>query len=383
MARDFDVLVAGAGPAGCAAAITLARSGLHVAILDRQAFPRRKLCGGLLTWKTMRQLEHLTGCDDETLRQRGIIDHVSSDFSVLLRDKVFFRGTSDYPFHLVQRKRFDSFLLNQAKALGVAFFPETSVRACDPTTASVVTLQDLALNARWLVGADGVHSQVRRSFPQQLADKRAWLRNLADTVEIAIPRNTVSGLPDHPCIYAGYVKGGYAWVFPNETRHVIGILALQRNDQHLGKAFRDFLKDIGLPRDVWPHFAGHSLPLGNFLSRPIHGSTLLVGDAAGMVEPLLGEGVYYALATGRAAAEAIIDADKGVDELEPAYLGRLRRHILPELRGGKRFRWLFHNLDRPFTRGVSALFSRLMGRRLVEIVQGSRSWATLGKQIPY
>jgi flavin-dependent dehydrogenase len=109
-----DVLVIGAGPAGATAAFILASRGLQVALLDRTDFPRPKLCGGLMTWKTVRLLESLFIISPLDLAAKGVLRHAIREYRVSGRCRRGVRRTLDHPFHLVDREAYDHLLLQRA-----------------------------------------------------------------------------------------------------------------------------------------------------------------------------------------------------------------------------------------------------------------------------
>ncbi len=373
MIRSFDVVVAGAGPAGAAAAATLARAGLSVALLDRRNFPRPKLCGGLLTWKTCRELARTFGPGVLD----GVVDFETAGFEIRHRHRVLAAGSAPHPFRLVKRRVLDQRLLDLAREAGAAFFPALAVTGCDPAAGEVRTARGETFRGRVVIGADGAGSVLRRAlFP----DSRPWRRNLAAALEIFVPSGALPQAPDIPRLYAGCARNGYGWVFPNSDGHVVGLCGLLRADKDPAALFRKFLDFLGLPESARPALHGHPLPYGNWIARPFGGRVLLAGDAAGMVEPLLGEGIFYAAGTGRLAAQAALGEMRGGAAAGPAYAAALGRDILPEFRAADRLRWtLFGLLGWVGPLGLSGLM-RLFQNPLAQAVHGLRSYNLLGRR---
>jgi len=137
--NNFDAIVIGAGPAGSTAAYLLAKSGFHVLVLDKKEFPRSKLCGGLLTRKTVGLLEKIFQTSPDCLISNQIISHQSSRYGVNLRDKALVRGKLEYPFHFIDRQVYDSFWLNMACKAGAEFRSGDKVIALDPSKNRVIT----------------------------------------------------------------------------------------------------------------------------------------------------------------------------------------------------------------------------------------------------
>lgn len=108
---DYDVIVAGGGPAGSTAARKLTGLGYDVGVFDRETFPRHKTCGGLLTEKTIALLDRVFDYSANFLRDRNVLDYVSHGYEIHFRDTLLARGRSDLRFFFVKRKTFDEFFL--------------------------------------------------------------------------------------------------------------------------------------------------------------------------------------------------------------------------------------------------------------------------------
>ncbi len=370
----FDLVIAGAGPAGTAAAITAARAGRSVALVDRRPFPRPKLCGGLLTAKTVQALQRIFGLDPAGLTKAGVLDFSSDRYSILHGERTVAEGTAPHPFLFVKRLALDDLLLRLAVQAGVTFLPGRAVTECRPETGEVAMAGGDALQGRFVIGADGVGSVVRRSVPH---DARAWRRGLAAAIEAHLPRRALCLTVDHPMLFIGSPRAGYGWAFPNSDGVVVGVCGLMRLNADFPGLFRSFLKNLGHADPESVPLRGHPLPYGNHMERPWHQSVLLAGDAAGFVDPLFGEGIFYALLTGCHAAQAVCSAMDGGPEPGPAYGARLRSMVFPEFRAADRLRWTLFGLLGVFGPSAISAFVRTAPTRLVEAVHGLRSYSLL------
>lgn len=372
MLSHADVIIAGAGPAGSAAAHVLAAKGYSVLVVDKAAFPRPKLCGGLLTWKTVRLLERLHAIPVRTLIDTRVVDTVSDRFSLFHRERLITQGRSAYPFHLVNRTAFDTLLLDRAREAGAVVVEDCTVQQCDPDGRLWTTQGEV--RGRYVVGADGVNSTVRRSFG---LSRKKWSRNLAAAIEISVPRNISPRIAEHPELYAGIIPAGYGWVFPNTDRMILGICGLPGSSPNFRSAFKEFLHVLGESnpdRFLRAHpLRGHPLPYGNALANPVKENALLVGDAGGYADPLLGEGIFYALLTGWHAGEAVAEALRSGKHPGRAYQQRIHDVILPEMRGANRLRWFLYGLNAMSPRNMGRYF-RLRTGILGEMVHGLRSY---------
>lgn len=373
MSRSFDVVVVGGGPAGASAARVLAERGKSVVLLDRAQFPRKKLCGGLLTWKSVRTLEKVFGLDETSLQSAGLVNFQSDSYSILLRGKEISRDQGYAPFLLVDRTKFDHHLLMLAEQSGVEVIQSASATHCSPAKGLVATSDKGEFFGKFIIGADGANSKMRRALN---GNRDRWYAGLARAVEFHISRDQApENLRDlaEPQLHVGYNTAGYGWVFPNSEHLCIGMCGLPEEGGACREHFGEMLADLGIdPRAV--ELKGHPLPYGNWLDTPCKDTLLLAGDAGGFVEPLLGEGIFYALATGRYAGEAVADAIEKKTDPAISYQARLARYIIPELKGSELMRRVFlKSINivgyRPFS-----LFMRIAARPLMSMVHGHRSY---------
>jgi len=367
----FDAVVVGCGPAGSASARILAQAGAKVVMLDQHAFPRPKLCGGLITWKSIKALSRIFDEDVNSLKKKGFINNSSQKYSIYYRGNLLHTDEVSYPFHFVDRKSLDLELVRKAQAAGAVLRTGDKVVKISTAEGWVRTASGKTIQGRYIFGADGANSIIRRSMP---LDHKAWLKNLASTIEISIPAQRFPSAPDHPTLSIGYVDAGYCWVFPHAEKIIVGICGLKRSNNNFRSLFIEFLRSLGLAgwKDI--AFKGHPLPYGNFLKEPCFQKALLCGDAAGFVEPLLGEGIFYAMTTGRYAAQSVLEGGTDYKAVERFYINRLKKNIYPELVYSSRLRWLLLLNLRYFSRLSFKLFFRTHTHHLAELVHGMRSY---------
>lgn len=379
--KGFDVLVAGAGPAGSAAAMVLAGRGWRVGLVDRAAHPRPKLCGGLLTAKAMQALSRIFGLDEAGLAARGGLFHQTADYLFLHQGAELLRGRAAEPFRFIDRPVFDALLADLAVARGAELLAGREVTACDAHAGTLSFRDGGRLEARFVIGADGANSVTRRALG---VDRAAWKRNLAAAIEVELRVGGGPGqfprevrVPELHVGAPGVPGAGYGWVFPGPRGPKVGICGLRREDRNFGDIFLDYLDILGVddPESVPLH--GHPLPYGNALARPCGGRLLLAGDAGGFVEPLFGEGIFYALATGAHAATAVCRALEAGADAGREYEGLLARSVRPEILWSDRLRWvLFAALNR-FGPAPIKGFVQTAPAALAQMVHGRRSFRLL------
>lgn len=323
--RAVDVVVVGAGPAGCSAAIHLARSGVEVLMVDRALFPRDKVCGDGLAPRAVAALREL-GVEDD-LRAAGYrptYDYrVVSSWGESVRASVPGFGKGAGHAYVVPRRELDSLLVSHARAAGAEVLLGVRARAGDtePGGRPVVRLDGGAgdgvslVRARVVVAADGSRGSFsRRVIPSRhLRPAAVAIRAYMEGVEHS--EGTLSFFLDR------HLLPGYGWVFPGgadgrPANVGVGMLTepLIRRPDGLRDLFSWFLSPAS---GAWPYLRGAravsppaAFPLLLHFPRGRRraGNVLLAGDAANLIDPLSGEGIAYALESGRAAAEAVVAA---------------------------------------------------------------------------
>jgi geranylgeranyl reductase family protein len=374
VASACDVVIVGAGPAGSTAAFLLASRGLKVHLLDRRNFPRPKLCGGLLTWKTIQTLERVFQTGPRALASSGIIRSASREYMVADRCGRRICRTLAYPFHLVDRKTYDDFWLQHAISAGAEFHPASEVATVDLKQNEVATEKGARWKGRFVIGADGVNSRIRKGLVRAGKPIGPPRPGTAMALECAVPHQSGS-FPKSPAIYYGYVPWGYAWSFPYPDHQVIGIAALRRNAcRRIMSCFQDFAAGLQISDLRVLPVQGHLLPYGNYLRTPGHGNILLAGDAAYLADPFLGEGVYYAHRSAELAAAAVIASLAQPESAIDRYRESVQRIIHPELKYARAGRQLIFSLPPRLYFPVLAALLRLIPTVCEETIQGQRSF---------
>ena len=303
----WDAIVVGAGPAGSTTAYRLAAAGASVLLLDRARFPRDKPCGGGVTIRAARLLPF--GLDPVV---EDVVRRVEFRLSY---GRSFERSGKRTLALMTQRRRLDHFLAEQAAAAGAEFRDGAKVTAVEVGDAGVaVEAGGERMEGSVLVGADGVNGVVARAVG--LGGNRA--------VGVALEGNLPSGKVDaeryrgRVVLELGVVPGGYAWVFPKEDHVNFGVGGWASEGPRLRDLLRRLCDEHGARFEDLADLRGYRLPCRAPDSRLARGRVLLVGDAAGLVDPLTGDGMYEAFLSGKLAAEHVVEVLGGrAPSLEP------------------------------------------------------------------
>jgi geranylgeranyl reductase family protein len=319
---DYDLIIIGAGPAGCAAAISLRQSGLKVALLDSAVFPRDKICGDALSLDVMNQfdlMDSAISADFEHLfpKKKSAGVRFSSAKGSVVDIPFIYKGTQREGY-VCERRVFDAFMLKHALSnADLTFYAGAPVQNIIKTKGGFeVTSGNTIYSAKMLLGADGAQSKVARLFSKNKLDHHHYSAGLRMYCE------NVQGMQSDGYIELHFVKKalpGYLWIFPLEGNRAnvgIGVLSsvLKKKHIHLRELFIQELKQNPLFKDRFSNAVfledpkGFGLPLGS-RKRSISGDGfLLLGDAAGLIDPFSGEGIANAIRSGRVAAIHVKEA---------------------------------------------------------------------------
>lgn len=298
LSNHYDVIIIGLGPAGAAAAHDLGRAGLRVLALEKTRHPRPKPCGGCLSLR----VEHLLGSGILELVERvihGVVLTLRGEDPVSVRSR--------YPVaYLVMRHRFDTFLAERARKAGVEIREGKHViQVSEHQDHALVVTDRETFAGKVVIGADGAMSAVARSLGFRPNRRMA----AAVDAEIWTTLPWPIGRGDQVRMDFGSIPGGYAWAFPKANHLSVGVGGFGKKVRSPKPYYHQFLYREGIREAITQERrSGWVLPLHRRgLSRLTGRRTMLVGDAAALVESFIGEGIYYAIRSGQLAAQAVVE----------------------------------------------------------------------------
>lgn len=342
--RDTDVLIVGGGPAGASAAISLRQNSMFdVTLIDKAEFPRDKACGDGLSpgiVELVRELgvknlfDDLPICDsytiigpDSTAASGSINENAPSKSSRIAQAK---NQTVDITGgYVMPRRVFDAALLSRAEECGVKILPQHSFKSLQQSnggitvTAKTPDEKQLTIRSRILIGADGANSRVRSALDLPTSTKKQTGIAMRAYAEFA--PHSQHDINRLWFVFHRSLLPAYAWLFPfvdgdstdadgapkpQEMANIgVGCLAA---DQETSRAwflerledFIDQLKEYGIHFSKISDEKTYLLPHGGKIPRLAHDRIALIGDAASMINPLSGEGIYYAMTAGHMLAQA-------------------------------------------------------------------------------
>ena len=371
MTVRYDAIVVGAGPAGATAARELALAGRSVLLLERERLPRHKPCGGALS---PRLLPRLPIALDHGLLEATI---TRATFSFRAGEAVEMASQRPMGF-MVRRDAFDAALCRAAQDAGARLMDGVPVRSVSAEAGGVFVVTDAGTFAGDLViGADGAGSLVARALVP--GRRRAALVAVEALADGHRDRGDLSR--DRVLVDFGECPGGYAWAFPKRDHLNLGAMVLREEGTCLKAAFGRFA--AGLPvREILGVNRVHGALIPAYdgrLQAVAAGPAFLVGDAAGLVDPFLGEGIYYAVRSAQLLARALAKGGEALEEAASRYRQLLAEEIEPDFRAALRVTRLIHRWPRLWYQ----LFRRY-GRLLEaysQVLRGESSYAELLQRI--
>ncbi|MFQ5692576.1 MAG: geranylgeranyl reductase family protein [Nitrospinota bacterium] len=356
-----DVIVVGAGPAGSTAARRLAQAGWEVLLLEKHDLDRRKSCAGGISPRAVRALDFSI---------EPVVERTVSAYSFSYRAESFFQGgPMDLEIRMVRRSRFDRFLAEKAAEAGA------EVRARSPADEVREERSGVAVRSRggWhraaaLVGADGATGAVARS----LGVAEGVRLGAAVEGEVRVPPEQLRAAQASILFDLGALPRGYRWIFPKGNHLNVGACTTLEKAKGVKAACLEFL-------GKHPFLKGHSdldmtgAPLP-FLTGPCALNTrraVVCGDAAGLVDPLTGEGIQHAVETGNLAAEAVDGFLRRGESLD-RYTERVHQTALAELAIADKFAGLL--LNHPYVSFRVGVRNPRVNRLFADVVSGRKGY---------
>lgn len=348
-----DVLIVGGGPAGSSCAWGLRGSGLDIALLDRQIFPRDKICGGWITPQVLTEL----GIDPAEYGRDRMLQPITAFRTGYIGGPVLDTSYNKTISYGIRRREFDEYLLRRCGARVAEGVALSSLRR---ENESWVVNENI--RTRLLVGAGGHFCPVAKLSGAKPARENAVVAQEAEFEMDALQQAGCQVRADTPELYFCADMKGYGWCFRKRNYLNIG---LGRMDQHrLSEhvtAFVRFLKSTGrISFDVPSALLGHAYLLYGVSERNVsEDGLLLIGDAAGLAYKQSGEGIRPAIESGLLAAQAILAAQGNYSRDSLGAYGKL----LASRFGGSGQDWASRAGEHLPSAWIGAVGRRLLGAR--------------------
>ncbi len=333
---NVDAIIVGSGPAGSCCAIECAQKGLKVAVIEKKQHPRVKVCGGGVVKRAYDLFPiDISPAVEQTIYETDLVWHKSN---------LSYTASSDSPYvYMVMRSTLDKLLADHAKQLGVQFFENTELTSLSQNEQGITAIaNEQAFEAQWLIAADGASGNTAK-----LAGWPAYTDNNAPAVEaeVEVTDEAFKRLNRARFDFEA-IPQGYGWLFPKKHHLSIGVGCFHFDSKKSAspKTFlKDYYQTLGLKdSDILSvHQKGFVVPLRARPDGFSRGRVLLVGDAAGLADPLTAEGISAAIISGRIAASTVSSA-ASAEQAQGMYQQILQQELLTDLHfSAKLSHWLY------------------------------------------
>jgi len=363
----YDVIVVGAGPAGATLAYELVRKGIKVLLLEKEKLPRYKCCAGGVTARAAKLLDFDIS---------EVVEDVIYDVSITHNSGKPYLGHHSQPLvYTVMRDVFDSLLVKRAQQFGAVVIDGQEVTQIQKNADWVeISTAESVFRSRLVAGADGAYSVVAG----KLGMKGNSEYIAAVEIELVVPQEELAKRRSRVEIDLGCIPGGYAWSFPKRDHLSVGAGCLASRARGLNHCNKKFLNSLGISNYTVARTSSHLIPTCGGKAIVSRDKALLLGDAAGLADPLTGEGIYSAIQSAQLAA-SVIERSLAQSKIElQDYQQVIEEKIVSEMR-------IAHTLSRILVHLPRLLFKMLADDRVwtswCYLLRGEINYATFKESL--
>jgi geranylgeranyl reductase family protein len=349
--EKFDVAVVGAGPAGSTTAYRLARAHARVLLIDKAHFPRDKPCGGGLTMRAVRQLPFPV--------EPVVEDRITRVRCRLKYGRTMIRHSDEVLCLMTQRRRLDQFLVERAAEAGADFRDGVHVEV---ESDRRIRVGGAPIEVDAVVGADGANGVTAKA----LGLGGAIVQGVALEGNLPYERLPYDDWRGMLVLELATLPGGYGWIFPKGSHLNVGVGGWKSEAPNLRAHLARLCEAHGFDRASLTDVRAHHLPFRKRGSSLAVGKIALIGDAAGLADPLSGDGIYEAALSARFAAEHALRILAGDQDGFDGYARELTACLSPLMRISWPAKYAFDRFPKlSFTIAKTPQFWKLVTRMML------------------
>jgi flavin-dependent dehydrogenase len=371
---NYDVIIIGGGLAGLCAARQLAQYGIQVAVIEKKQYPFHKVCGEYISYEVWDWLEKSLKIDLKSLNPSDIqqLQVSSPSGKVVISTKLDLGGFG------ISRYTLDNFIYEQNKSIGVHFYLDTTVQNIhfEKDTFRVHTQQNQVFTAKYVIGSYGKRSNLDRTLNRDFFHKKTPYMAVKYHIQYAFDKNTIAlhNFQDGYCGISAIENDTYCLCYLTHKKHLKKYKSISEMEKQVLQK-NPFLKDIfANAKFLWE--TPETINEISFLNKnPVENHIFMVGDSAGLIPPLAGNGMAMAIHAAKIASEILIHVfEKKINrtQAETLYPQQWKKHFQNRIQWGKRLQSLFGNTH--LTEYSMAVLKRTMSltRWLIKQTHGKR-----------
>jgi len=363
---NFDVIVIGSGPSGSMAAIEASRQGLRTALIEKEKLPRRKVCAGGL----VKRATALIASDIDYP-----VQYHCHEIGLVISDSAlaFQRQHRENLVTMVCRSAFDYALIEHAIGHGAEVMDDCRVTCILPQADGHKVQTDRGeFSCSYLVFADGANSRLSNQFWQDD-------RQLAPSIEadVYISAEKMKAFDQHASFDFGAIQRGYGWIFPKGDHLSVGLCVFGKGSSQLQKQLDIYLQQQGIFEDAEiKNRKGFIIPVSPRRGPYMKNRMLIVGDAAGFVDPITAEGLSHAIRSGQEAGRAIVAGFSDPVVVFGHYQDAIKEPILDELFIAKKIADVLYAVNPKWRNLLLKHYGNQFCRGMADLIEGKRSYAS-------
>ena len=367
MSWSHDIVIVGGGVGGAVLGYMLTALGLDVCLLEKHKLPRYKPCGGGLTPRALKEFP---------LDIKEVLEVECYQASLEFRTKPIYKKESFIPIvSMIMRDRLDHYILLKAKDLCMTLKEGTKFLDIKGTWGDyVIATNNGNIKTKIIIGADGALSQVAQKT--QIQRPNPWVWALETELE---PKNQreMERFGSVARFDIGYEGSGYSWAFPKARHLSVGTSTINIASSRSKENLQLYIKALGISDWVIKKKAFHPIPFRStpFPKKPPP-KAILIGDAAGLTDPITGEGIYYAIKSAKIFKDVLNEYMDYPELMHAFYYQKLEEELFSEL-------WYAHKIAHSFysrpmlLHSLILLFGKSFVQRYYSIISGEKNYKSL------
>ncbi len=361
----YDVAVIGSGPSGASAAFHAARLGLKTLIIEKEALPRYKTCGGGFVFRGRKHMPF------------DISEVVESEFNnvdIVFADKnlKFKTERKDPIITMIMRDSFDHLIVKKAQEFGVDLLQGETLIEIKPGKVAELKTTNEKIKARFVIAADGALSPTAK-MAGWTTENRMMCPALEYELEV-----TDEEFENHKHSARFDIDAaplGYGWSFPKKKHLSVGVGNFMKTKKNpkLREYYHKYVESIGIKNIITSSAHGFIIPISPRTDGFVKQNVFLIGDAAGFADPVTAEGISNAIYSGKLCAKAIAESDLDLHQAEQLYIEKLEAKMLPELRTGVKLSKLFYE-NKTLRNMMLKKFGQNFADAMTDVFMGDRTY---------